>query len=116
MIVALTLAAENAESSLRANYFEAINSEQDSLAAQLLQAAARCRETEFNVNELWKHFQSLFPGQAWGEAVKTCLLELIHGESRILQYRKKNVLYFSDPRMPSYISLVQRAYPVERGH
>lgn len=106
--MALKLAAENAESSLRSNYFEAINSEQDSLAARLLQAAVRCRENEFNVNELWKHFQSLYPGRAWDSDVETCLRELVRGESRILQYLKKNVLCFADPRMPSYISLVQR--------
>ena len=106
--IALKLAAENAESSLRINYFEAINSQQDSLAAQLLQASVRCRENEFNVHEMWKHFQFLFPGRAWDAGVETCLRELIRGESRILQHLKKNVLCFSDPRMPSYISLIQR--------
>jgi len=110
--LALVQAADDAESSLRSIYQDAINFDETSLHAQLIHAAVLCKKTEFTTKEWVKHFRSNTNEKPSKDRIIQVLRELISSkDAKIFAQIKKNVFCFHDPRMPSYTLLSTFHFP-----
>lgn len=104
----LRQAVNDAEGSLKRTYDNAVRSHGTDMYAKVLFAAARIGKTEFTAMELRNAVADLIQAEITQQALNNYLRRLIgEGDDNVLERVAKGVYRFRDPRMPSYIRIVE---------
>jgi Cdc6-like AAA superfamily ATPase len=107
--VALLRAVDEAEGSLRRSYENAVRSYNTDMYRTILCAAASLDRVEFSAGQL----RTAIKGKAGKEVTQASLNNfltrlLATGNTKILARKAKGVYKFTDPRMPSFIRIVNK--------
>lgn len=103
---AIALAVQDAESSLRRMYDDAVRSYGTDLYKHIMLAAARIEGTEFTAEQLREAIQGVTGQYINQQALNNYLQRLVSdGPKTILRRVAKGVYRFNDPRMQSFIKL-----------
>lgn len=106
--VALHSAVEDAEETLRHRYQEAVRSAGTDMYRVVVEEAARIEETEFRAHELRRAIGSRIGQVIRQNDLNNYLQRLVSQDgSTILMRVSKGVYRFSDPRMRSYVRIVE---------
>lgn len=105
----LLRAVEEAEGSLRRSYQNAVRSYSTGMYVTILQAAASLDRVEFSAGQLRTAISTLTGNHVTQASLNNFLTRLLStGTATILVRKAKGIYKFTDPRMPSFIRIVNK--------
>lgn len=104
---AMQAASEDAEGDLRRQYEHATRSAETRMYVAILRAAATIQKAEFNSRELRDAYQRVFGAILTQASLNNYLNRLVSASGKtVLRRLSKGIYSFNDPRMPTFIRLV----------
>lgn len=105
----LNRAVEEAEGSLRRSYENAVRSYNTDMYVTILRAAASLDRVEFSAGQLRTAISTLSGSYVTQASLNNFLTRLISsGSATVLVRKAKGIYKFTDPRMPSFIRIVNK--------
>lgn len=112
---AISFAAEETEGSLRREYNVAIRSRSTNMYQTILTAASKISCEEFTAKQLRDEINSVSGKSITQGSLSNYLKHLVSSNQDMIMTRVVNGIYkFSDPRMPSFIRIMNNDLPVKR--
>lgn len=103
---ALNVAVDDAESTLRRQYDNAIRSHSTAMYKKILCASSKINKDEFSAKELREALNKMTGEDHNQSALNNFLKKLVsNDETTILTRKSKGIYQFTDPRMPSFIKI-----------